>query len=67
MLAGESLIFRTVDTDYGCDVIRRNVSLSAFQRIARRALRMITRDDRADVVRQWIGAGKDYDAAFNLL
>ena len=67
VLAGESLIFCTVDTDYGCGVIRRNVSLSAFQRIARRALRMITRDDRDDVVRQWMGAGKDYDAAFSLL
>lgn len=67
VLAGKGLIFCTVDTDYGCGVIRQNVSLSTFQRIARRALRMITRDDRGDVVRQWMGAGKDYDAAFNLL
>ena len=67
VLARKDLIFCTVDTDYGCGVIRRNVGLSTFQRIARRASGMIARDDRGDVVRQWMDAGKDYDAAFNLL
>jgi hypothetical protein len=67
VLAGNGLIFCTVDTDYGCGVIRRNVSLSLFQRMARRASRMMRRDDRAGVVRQWKGTGKNYDAAFNLL
>ena len=67
VLTRQDLIFCTVDTDYGCGVIRRNVSLSTFQRIARHALRMIARDNRGDVVRQWMDAGKDYDAAFNQL
>jgi hypothetical protein len=67
VLARQDMIFCTVDTDYGCGVIRRNVSLSTFQRIARHALRMIARDNRGDVVRQWMDAGKDYDAAFNQL
>jgi hypothetical protein len=67
VLAGKGLIFCTVDTDYGCGVIRRNVNLSTFQRIARRALRMIARDDRGSVVGQWMRAGNDYGAAFNLL
>jgi hypothetical protein len=67
LLASNSLLFCTVDTDYGCGVIRRNVSLSAFQRIARRASRMMTRDDRRRVVEQWMRAGNDYDATFRLL
>jgi hypothetical protein len=50
VLAGESLIFCTIDTDYGCGVRGRNVRLAAFQRIARRALRVITRADRDDIV-----------------
>lgn len=67
MLANKKLIFCTVDTDYGCGVIRRNVSLPVFQRIARRVLRMIARDDRRYVARQWLRAGNDYDATFKLL
>ena len=67
MLANKSLLFCTVDTDYGCGVIRRNVSLSVFQRIARRASRMIARDDRRYVAGQWMRAGDDYDATFKLL
>jgi hypothetical protein len=66
VLARKDLIFCTVDTDYGCGVIRRNVSLSTFQRIARRPLGMIARDERGPVVKQWMQAGKDYCAAFNL-
>ena len=66
MLASNNLIFCTVDTDYGCGVIRHNVSLSAFQRIARRASRMMTRDDRRHVAEQWMRAGND-DATFKLL
>src|SRR5450759_1992585 len=64
VLARQDLIFCTVDTDYGCGVIRRNVSLSMVQRIARQALRMIARDNRSYVTKQWMRAGNDYDAAF---
>ena len=67
ILADNGLIFCTVDADYGCGVIRRNASLSIFQRMVRRASRMMRRDDRVDVVRQWKGIGKNYDMAFNLL
>ena len=67
VLANESLIFCTIDTDYGCGVIRRNSSLCSSQRMAGRALRMAPRDDKRHVVGQWMRVGKDYDAAFNLL
>jgi hypothetical protein len=67
MLANKSLLFCTVDTDYGCGVIRRDASLSVFRRIARRASRMIARDDRRYVAGQWMRAGNDYDAIFKLL
>ena len=66
-LARKDLIFCTIDTDYGCGVIRRNASLSMVQRIVRRALRMIAHDDRSYVAKQWMRAGNDYDAAFKLL
>ena len=67
ILTNKSLIFCTVDADYGCGVIRRNVSLSALQRMARRVSRMVARDDRRYVAEQWMRAGNDYDATFKLL
>jgi len=67
VLANDNLLVCTVDTDYGCGVIRSAASLSAFQRIARRALRMIPRADRDHIVGQWMCAGNDYDATFGIL
>lgn len=67
VLASGRLIFCTVDTDYGCGVIRHAASLPALQRLARHVSRMMTRDTRDAVAGQWMRVGKDYDGAFNLL
>ncbi|MBI3702437.1 MAG: hypothetical protein HY244_00965 [Rhizobiales bacterium] len=67
VLASENLLFCTVDTDYGCGVIRRYAILTALQRIAHRASRIIAREDRQDATRHWVHAGDDFDATFKLL
>lgn len=67
VLANKNLIFCTIDTDYGCGVIRRYSSLSSSQRMAGRASRTAPHDDKRNVVGQWMGVGNDYNAAFNLL
>jgi hypothetical protein len=62
-----NFLFCTGDTDYGCGVIRQDASLPVLQRLARRASKMIACDDRGRLVRQWMRAGNDYDATFELL
>lgn len=68
VLASARLKFCTIDADHGCGVIRCAISLPVWQGLVRRVSRMIARDARGVVVRQWMRLAKDdYDAAFNLL
>lgn len=67
VLANERLTFCTIDTDYGCGVVRPNVSSSTSPPIDDRTPRTAVRNDRGLIVSQWKQIGDDFDAAFRLL
>jgi len=62
----------TIDTDFGCGVIRsrgepRSMPMPPRFGAARLLARMLGRDRHAALVEQWLAFGEDYDAAFRFL
>jgi hypothetical protein len=64
VLSRKDLDFCTIDTDYGCGVIRLN---GADRSPSRPAERATAPEDRDRIVEQWMRLDDDYDAAFKLL
>ena len=65
LLSGSGLAFCTVDTDFGCGIIRpRRVG---WRRTMRNAIGGLARTANVGVAARWRRIGDDYDAAFKLL
>jgi hypothetical protein len=60
----DDLVYYTVDTDYGCGVIRKLGALERFRVRLRRLLGPPPAGAGADLVRRWRGLGQDFEAAF---
>ena len=63
VIRSHAVEYFTVDTDYGCGVIRK---LSRCDRLVSRARRMFMSPVRRRIESEWMGVGQDFDAAYSV-
>lgn len=67
VLGNPRLRYCTVDTDYGCGVVRQVHGPALLPRFLRRALLPVVSSARSDLMRQWKRAGNEPATSFQLL
>ena len=67
VLADPKFVYCTVDTDYGCGIVRRASRGALLRGWARYGRRFFAPDARDDLMRKWKTAGADPTASFRLL
>jgi len=63
VIRSHAVEYCTIDTDYGCGVIRK---LSRCDRLLSRARRLFMPPNQRRVESEWMGVGQDFDAAYSV-